>query len=103
VPSDAEGERILCDWATNPDCNERLLQRLPHRQMVLTLPKVLRVFFRHHKKLYGEIARRVCAMIQRFYVIAAGSRIRGAAVIAYASSGEFARFHPHRPHRRAVP
>jgi len=34
-------------------------------------------------------------MIQRFYDIAAGSRFHGAAVIAYASTGEFARFHPH--------
>jgi hypothetical protein len=37
--------------------NERLLLRLPHRQMVFTFPKVLRVFFRHHRRLYGEIAR----------------------------------------------
>jgi hypothetical protein len=35
--------------------NERLLLRLPHRQMVFTLPKVLRVFFRHDRNLVGEI------------------------------------------------
>jgi hypothetical protein len=27
--------------------NERLLLRLPHRQFVFTIPKVLRAFFRH--------------------------------------------------------
>ena len=63
--------------------------------MIFTFPKVLRVFFNQHKTLYGEIARQVYAMIQRFYDIAAGSRFHGAAVIAYASTGEFARFHPH--------
>jgi hypothetical protein len=52
--------------------NERLLLRLPHRQMVFTFPKVLRGFFRHHRTLYGEIARQVYAMILRFYNAAAG-------------------------------
>jgi len=75
--------------------NERLLLRLPHRQMVFTFPKVLRGFFRHHRTLYGDIARQVYAMISKFYNAAAGCRVQSAAVIAYASAGEFARFNPH--------
>jgi hypothetical protein len=75
--------------------NERLLLRLPHRQMVFTFPKVLRGFFRHHRVLYGDIARQVYAMILKFYNAAAGCRLHSAAVIAYASAGEFARFNPH--------
>jgi Transposase zinc-binding domain len=43
--------------------NQRLLLRLAHRQMVFTFPKVLRGFFRHHRALYGEIARQLYAMI----------------------------------------
>jgi hypothetical protein len=34
-------------------------------------------------------------MIQRFYNAAAGRRVQSAAVIAYASAGEFARWNPH--------
>ena len=64
---------------------------LPHRQMVFTFPKVLRVFFRHDRRLYGEISKFVYRMIQRFYNEAAGRKIQSAAVIAYASAGEFAR------------
>jgi hypothetical protein len=75
--------------------NERLLLRLPHRQMVFTFPKVLRGFFRYHPTLYGEIARRLYALIGRFYNAAAGCRLHTAAVIAYASAGEFVRFNPH--------
>jgi len=75
--------------------NERLLLRLPHRQMVFTFPKVLRGFFRHHPTLYGQIARQVYAMISRFYNAAAGCKLHTAAVIAYASAAEFARFNPH--------
>ena len=75
--------------------NERLLLRLPHRQMVFTFPKVLRVFFRHDRKLFGEVSRLVYRMIQRFSNEAAGRRIQSAAVIAYASAGDFVRFNPH--------
>ena len=75
--------------------NERLLLRLPHRQMVFTFPKVLRVFFRHDRNLFGEVSRLVYRMIQRFSNETAGRRIQGAAVIAYASAGDFVRFNPH--------
>ena len=47
--------------------NERLLLLLPHRQIVFTFPKVLRVFFRHGRRLYGEISKLVYRMIQKFY------------------------------------
>ena len=75
--------------------NERLLLALPHRQMVFTFPKVLRVFFRHDRRPYGEISKLVYRMIQRFYNAAAGRRVHSAAVIAYTTAGEFARWNPH--------
>ena len=75
--------------------NEHLLLLLPHRQMVFAFPKVLRAFFRHDRRLYGEISKPVYRMIQRFYNAAAGRRVQSAAVIAYASAGEFARWNPH--------
>ena len=46
--------------------NEQLLLRLPHRQFVFTLPKVLRVFFRHDKRLHGEISRLIYALVRDF-------------------------------------
>jgi hypothetical protein len=61
--------------------NERLLLRLPHRQIVFTFPKVLRGFFRHHRTLYGEIAREVYAMVTTFYNTAAGCKIQTAAAL----------------------
>ena len=75
--------------------NERLLLRLPHRQIVFTFPKVLRVFFRHDHGLVGDVSRLVYRMMQGVYSAAAGRRIQGAAVIAYASAGDFVRFNPH--------
>jgi hypothetical protein len=75
--------------------DERLLLRLPHRQIVFTFPKVLRPFFRHDHQLFGEVSRLAYCMIQDFYSAAAGRRIHGAAVIAYASAGDFVRWNPH--------
>jgi hypothetical protein len=71
--------------------NERLLLHLPHRQVVFTFPKVLRVFFRHDHDLFGEVSRLAYRIMQDFYSAAAGRRIQGAAVIAYASAGDFVR------------
>ena len=56
---------------------------------------MLRVFFRRDRRLYGEISKLVYRMIQRFYNEAAGRKIQSAAVIAYASAGDFVRFNPH--------
>jgi hypothetical protein len=42
--------------------NEHFLLLLPHRQMVFTFPKVLRAFFRHDRRLYGEISKLVYRM-----------------------------------------
>jgi hypothetical protein len=75
--------------------NERLMLLLPHRQVVFTFPKVLRVFFRYDRRLYGELCKLVYPMMQRFYTQAASRPLQGAAVIAYASAGDFVRWNPH--------
>ncbi len=75
--------------------NEQLLLRLPHRQFVFTLPKVLRVFFRHDKRLHGEISRLIYELVRDFITEAAGKPTRIAAVVVFQSSGSFCRFHPH--------
>jgi hypothetical protein len=51
--------------------NEQLLLRLPHRQFVFTIPKVLRVFFRHDGRLHGEISRLVYGLVRDFVSAAA--------------------------------
>jgi len=83
--------------------NEQLLLRLPHRQFVFTpwsghctdLPKVLRVFFRHDKRLHGDISRLIYDLVRDFTTEAAGKPTRLAAVVVFQSSGSFCRFHPH--------
>ncbi|MCX7032233.1 MAG: transposase zinc-binding domain-containing protein [Spirochaetes bacterium] len=69
--------------------NEQLLLRLPHKQFVFTpwsgrctdLPKVLRVFFHHDRRLHGEISRLIYRLVLDFATAAAGKPIRTAAVV----------------------
>ena len=75
--------------------NEQLLLRLPHRQFVFTIPKVLRAFFRHDKRLHGEISRLVYGLVRDFTSEAAGKSIRCAALVVFQSAGEFVRWNPH--------
>ena len=49
----------------------------------------------HDHGLVGDVSRLVYRMMQGVYSAAAGRRIQGAAVIAYASAGDFVRFNPH--------
>ncbi len=69
-----------------------VLLRLPHRHYVWTLPRALRVFFKHDRKLFGEVSRLIFQMIQTFYNEAAGKRIRTAAVLCFQTAGDFLRF-----------
>ena len=48
----------------------------PHvakRQFVFSIPKALRVFFRHDKKLFGPISSLIFSMISEFHTLAAGT------------------------------
>ena len=53
---------------------------------MFTLPKVLRVFFRHDQRLHGQISRLVYGLVRDFITAAAGSSIRTAAVVVFQSS-----------------
>ena len=70
--------------------NEVLL-RLPHRQWVYTVPKCLRIFFKHDRMLFSDISRLIFDMIQSYYDEVSGKHIQTGAIIAYESSGDFLR------------
>ena len=44
-------ELLWAEWAS-----EQLLEDVPHRQVVFSVPKRLRIFFRYDRKLLGELA-----------------------------------------------
>jgi hypothetical protein len=73
---------------------ENLLLRLPQRVLTVTVPKLLRPYFRHDRTLFAELMQLIHRMIADYRSAAAGRPITGAAILAYQSAGDFLRFHP---------
>ena len=72
-----------------------VLLLFPHRQYVFAIPKCLHLFFKHDRKLFGEVSKLIFQMIQSFYNEAAGKKIQRAAVLSFQTAGDFLRFNSH--------
>ena len=74
--------------------NEVLLD-LPHRQFVFTMPKALRPFFRHDRRLFAEVSRLIYTIISEFYAAAAGKPLLSGVIAAHQTFGDQLRWNPH--------
>jgi hypothetical protein len=74
--------------------NEVLL-KLPHRQFVFTMPKALRPFFRHDRRLFSDVSRLIYQLLGEFYDEAAGRSLLTGMVIAHQTLGDMLRWNPH--------
>ena len=81
---------LFAEYAAN-----ELLLRLPHRLVTLSMPKMLRVFFKHDRKLFSEVSRLIFNMVQSYYNEAARTSVETAAVLCFQSFGEFLRWNSH--------
>ena len=68
---------------------------MPHRQFVFALPKALRIFFRHDRRLFGHVSRLIYRIVQEFYQQAAGRPIRTGVITAHQTFGDMLRWNPH--------
>jgi hypothetical protein len=76
--------------------DEQLLLTLPHRQFVFSIPKALRIFFRHDQKLFASVSSLIFSLIRQFYRLAAGSPLLStASIIALQPFGDFLRPNAH--------
>jgi len=48
---------------------EELLLDVPHRQVVFTIPKMLRIFFKYIRRLLGELCRCALRSMTRYFEI----------------------------------
>jgi hypothetical protein len=84
-------ELLWADWA-----DEELLEDVPHRQVVFTIPKRLRVFFRYDRKLLGELAGCAWRALKLYFeAYFDGARVTPGAVGFVQTAGELLNFHPH--------
>jgi len=76
---------------------DELLEDVPHSMWVLTIPKMLRVYFLHHRELLGELSRCAYETIRELMSAAALEEkgFRPGMVSVVQTFGEAARFHPH--------
>ena len=73
---------------------EELLLDVPHRQVVFTIPKMLRIFFKYKRRLLGELSRAAVQALLKYLEAATGAELRPGVVAVIQSFGQKINFHP---------
>jgi hypothetical protein len=72
-----------------------LLLDVPHRQVVFTIPKMLRVFFKYKRKLLGDLCRCAVRAILLYFQAMAGTALEPGIVAVIQTFGDRINLHPH--------
>jgi hypothetical protein len=84
-------ELLWADWA-----EQELLEDVPHRQVVFTIPKRLRIFFRYDRKLLGELSACAWRALKLYFTASFDSAgVTPGAIGFIQTAGELLNFHPH--------
>ncbi|MFO7915364.1 MAG: transposase [Candidatus Krumholzibacteriales bacterium] len=67
----------------------------PHHQIVFTIPKMLRPYFRYDRKLMTDLSRAARTSVVKFMEQELGKEVTPAMVVVKHTYGEGVRFHPH--------
>lgn len=69
---------------------------MAHRQIVLTIPKMLRIYFRYDRRLLGELCRVAASVIVESYrVLLAAPQSQPGLVVCVHTYGDLLNHHPH--------
>jgi ribosomal protein S27E len=74
---------------------ETVLLDVPHRQVVFTIPKMLRLFFKYNRRLLGELCRLALRSLTRYFEVVTGSALTPGVIAAIQTFGDWINFHPH--------
>jgi ribosomal protein S27E len=74
---------------------EELLLDVPHRQVVFTIPKMLRLFFRYKRKLLDSLCLSAVRTLVKFLHTATGHKLMPGVVAVIQTFGDRINFHPH--------
>jgi hypothetical protein len=74
---------------------EELLLDVPHRQVVFTIPKMLRLFFRFKRKLLDSLCLSAVRTLVKFLYTATGLELMPGVVGVIQTFGNRINFHPH--------
>jgi ribosomal protein S27E len=74
---------------------ETLLLDVPHRQVVFTIPKRLRVFFKFDRRLLGDLCRSALPALNRYFEIVTGRALRLGVIAVLQTFGDRINLHVH--------
>jgi len=74
---------------------EELLLDVPHRQVVFTIPRMLRIFFKYNRRLLGELCRLALRCLTRYFEALTGSALTPGVVAVIQTFGDRINLHPH--------
>jgi len=76
---------------------DEILEEVPHRQIVFVIPKMLRIYFLHDRKLLSKLAQCAYRAIKEIYRAILGRKdvVSPGVVIAIQTHGNLLQFHPH--------
>jgi len=74
---------------------ETLFLDIPHRQVVFTIPRMLRIFFKYNRKLLGELCRLALRSLTRYLGAVTGSELMPGVIAAIQTFGNRMNLHPH--------
>jgi hypothetical protein len=74
---------------------EELLLDVPHRQVVFTIPKMLRIFFKSNRRLLGDLCRCGLRSLNRYFAALTGSKLMPGVIAAIQTFRARINLHPH--------
>jgi hypothetical protein len=74
---------------------EELLLDVPHRQVVFTIPKMLRIFFKYNRRLLEELCRSALRSLVRYFEVVAERELMPGVIAVIQTFGARINFHPH--------
>jgi hypothetical protein len=75
--------------------HEELLLNISHRQIVFTIPRMLRIFFKYNRRLLGELCRCALRSLTRYFEVTAGNELMPGVIAAIQTFGDRINPHPH--------
>lgn len=73
-----------------------MIEPVPHRYVVLTMPRLLRPLFRKRRELLLDLARCAAEAVAEYARRQVGEQARPGIVVSIATSGDLLQWHPHR-------
>jgi hypothetical protein len=68
---------------------------VPHRHVVVTIPRLLRPLFRRRRELLRDLAQCASAAVAAFLQDGLGKEVRAGIVVSIATAGDLVQWHPH--------